>query len=374
MGSEERQTRELIEEAFGIGPPKPNGKFSVSGETAEAGIPAGIIESYPVFADRVSKLPQLKEIVTQLHCENSLNLSHGQPRDGKTLFEQQTALTVALGGNVLGLERFHVPEPRSVCYLTEEDSERRTLERLDAMLAGLCLAKRPDNLFLAVRRGVNLDDSKWQRYLIDAAKDLDFCYMVVDPLRAFTQYADQGPSDLKPLVLFLRRFINETGCSVRLVHHDTKPQSGKADDRKRAQRASGGGIFSIADSPLSFERLNDSQTLVVPSGFKFLETPAPFRFTIKAVNEGGRLVSLQLIGEDIDVDDAASLALEERILQLLKESPGGMSGNSITKACRARRESVSNALDRLFEAGNVDSVKRGKTVSWFLRGVSGGGK
>ena len=53
----------------------------------------------------------------------------GQPRDGKTLFEQHTALTAALGGNVLGLDRLHVSEPVSVGYLTEEDGERRTLER-----------------------------------------------------------------------------------------------------------------------------------------------------------------------------------------------------------------------------------------------------
>lgn len=374
MASEFYDTQKLIDEELGIEPkPSKPTNGSATGETAESGIPAGIIETYPTFAERVSKLPQLKEIITQLHCENSINISHGQPRDGKTLFEQHTALTVALGGNVLGLERLHVPEPAAVCYLTEEDSERRTLERFDALLAGKGLTKRPDNLFLAVRRGVNLDEMKWQRYLIDAAKSLGFRYVVVDPLRAFTQYADQGPSELKPFVLFLRRFMNETGCSVRLVHHDTKPQSGKPDDRKRAQRASGGGIFSIADSPLSFERLNDNQALVVPCGFKFSETPAPFRFTIKAVNEAGRLVSLQLSGEDINVDDAVTLALEERILQLLKGG-SGMSGNSITKACRARREAVSTALDRLFEAGQVDSVTKGNTVSWFVRGVSGDAK
>ena len=178
---------------------------------------------------------------------------------------------------------------------------------------------------------------------------------------------------MKPLVLYLRRFINETGCSVSLVHHDCKPLPGKPDDRKRAQRASGGGIFSIADSPLSFERLNDSETLVVPCGFKFSETPEPFRFTIKAINEAGQLVSMQLIGQDVSVDDATSLALGERILHLLRESPGGMSGNSLAKACRTRRESVSDTLDRLLEIGTIDAIKTGKTTKWFLRSVSGVG-
>src|SRR5262245_35308899 len=125
MASDFYDTQKLIDEELGIEPPKPNGKSSVNSEN-EAAIASGVIESYPIFADRVSKLPPLRAIVEQLHCEDSINVSHGQPRDGKTLFEQHMAMTVALGGDVLGLSRFHVPEPASVCYLTEEDSEKRT--------------------------------------------------------------------------------------------------------------------------------------------------------------------------------------------------------------------------------------------------------
>jgi hypothetical protein len=365
MASDFYETQKLIDEALGVESPKANGKFSANAEH-EAAIGAGVIESYPIFADRVSKLPQLKTIVPQLQCEDSINISHGQPRDGKTLFEQHMAMTVALGGNVLGLKRFHVPEPLSVCYLTEEDSERRTLERLDAMLSGLGRTKRPENLFLAVRRAVNLDEMRWQRYLSDTAKDLRFRYIIVDPLRAFTQHADQGPSDLRPLVLFLRRFMNDTGCSIRMVHHDTKPAPGKPDDRKRAQRASGGGIFSIADAPLSFERLNDEQTLVVPCGFKFSETPPPFTFSLKTVKEGIRLVSLQLIGEDVDKDEAAGLALNEPILEFIKKSPG-KSGSAIATAIGKRKDDVLAALSRLQAAGKVDAVKKGNANLWLPR-------
>ena len=57
---------------------------------------------------------------------------------------------------------------------------------------------------------------------------------------------------------------------VVLVHHDVKPaRDGKADERPRAQRARGGGLLSISDAPIHFERISDDSTLLVPNLWKF---------------------------------------------------------------------------------------------------------
>ena len=342
-------------------------EFSLSGDTDPSNSSAEVvvIEALPVFAERVNQKPPVKEVVRDLHSEDSIGLSHGQPRDGKTIFEQHMALCIALGRPVLGIDRFSVSS-QPVVYLTEEDSERRTLERFDAMLRGFGIDKRPENFFVAVRRGISLDEATWQRYLIKATKEMGFKYVVIDPLRSFTAHADQGPSELKPVVLFLRRFMSETGCSVRLVHHDTKPMPGKGDDRKRAHRASGGGIFSIADSPLSFERISDNQTLVVPCGFKHSETPEPFRFTLKTEHKDSRLVSMRLEGADVLRSEAEALSINEAILEFIKKAPG-KSGSAIATAIGKRKDHVLVALKQLLVSGRVDGVERGKSTLWFLR-------
>ena len=176
-------------------------------------------------------------------------MAHGQPRDGKTLAELEIALAASTGTNAFGMDRFFVPKAIPVCYLTEEDPERWVLQRLTAMLAGRGLERPPENLHLAVRRGVNIDEPDWQERLIAEAKRCGLRFLTIDPLRAFTASADQGPNELKPVADFFRRFLTETGCALRIVHHDTKQQQAKQDDRSLPQRASGRGIYSVADSP-----------------------------------------------------------------------------------------------------------------------------
>src|SRR5262249_11452973 len=143
--------------------------------------------------------------------------------------------------------------------------------------------------------------------------------MTMDPFRAFTAYADKGPSDLKPVIRFFREFMNKTGCALRIAHHDTKPPSNGRDGRNLTQRASGGGIFSIADCPLSFERVGEDKTLVTPSAYEFIEDPKPFQFKLEKAADG----SIRLIGEEVEIDgDQKELKDLQTILEAVNQQPG----------------------------------------------------
>src|SRR5262245_62163033 len=275
------------------------------------------IETLPAFAERVCKLPPPKILVNDLAFEDTITMAHGQPRDGKSLAELEIALAASTGTCAFGLERFFVPEAIPVCYLTEEDSERWVWQRLQALKAGRCTADFPSNFHLAVRRGIDIDDTEWQRRLIAAAKHYGFKFMTFDPLRAFTKGSDQGPIELKPVVQFVRRFVSETKCAVRFVHHDTKQLAKGQDSRSPAQRASGGGIYSIADCPLSFQRKDKTQTLVTPNGYKFMEDPSPFVIhLVKNING-----SITLRGDSVESDNWDSEE-RQRLLEAIKTDPG----------------------------------------------------
>lgn len=321
--------------------------------------PRFFVEALPDFMSRVSELPAPRWLVPDLVPEDGCTLFHGQPRDGKTLAVLDLLLGMATGSPPFGLERLAPERPSRVLYMTEEDSERRTHERLRLLMAGRGLSTVPDTFSLAVRRGVDLDAEDWQAAVIEAVQRGRFESVVFDPLRAFTAHADQGPADLKPFVLFLRRLMRETGCAPGLVHHDTKPRVGTPEDRKRPQRMSGGGLFSVADAPIHVERVDGSRTLLAPTAYKFSDDPRAIVYTLTP-GEG----SLRLVGADADADRAGELVLDERILGHLAATPGA-SGRSIVAAVRANRDAVYRALGRLSEAGRVDSIQKGRAVHWF---------
>lgn len=295
--------------------------------------PRHFIESYRDFANRVSKLPEPKALVSELVYEDCSILIHGQPRAMKSLSQMELTLAMSIGHPPFGLERFDVPEPVPVCYVMEEDPERRMYQRFEWLLNGR-QEDRPENLHLTVRQAIDLDDEEWQAALIEAGKKYSFKYTVLDPLRSLTAGADKGPSDLKPFATFVRRYIKETGSAVGIVHHDTKPPIGKEDIRKRPQKASGGGIYSISDSPIHVEEIDQTRSLLAPCGYKFTDDPKPFVVTFEP--EGEPVHSVQLVGQNTEESKAKNLALRERILSFLAKRPGATSTPSPAASGRGK--------------------------------------
>jgi hypothetical protein len=176
--------------------------------------------------------------------------------------------------------------------------------------------------------------------------------------------ADQGPRELKPFAMFLRKLMRETGCAVLLVHHDVKPLVGKADDRAKPQRASGGGIFSIADSPIHAERLaaGGLQTMLTPSLYKYSASPDPFVVTLEA-DDPKHPTILRLHGEVTTAAEARDLGLHTKILDYLREHPG-TAGSALATAIRGRKEDVLAALEILEQRDRVTHITRGKAKLW----------
>lgn len=316
------------------------------------------MEDLPTFMNRVGSLPPPRMLIPELIPEDSISLWHGQPRSGKTMAMLEALLAMATATPAFGLTRLAVPEPVSVGYITEEDSERRIRERLAWLLAGRGLEAPPPSFYLSARRGVDIDDEDWQGSIILTVRQRKILFLAMDPLRGLTANADQGPAELKSVAKFLRKVQRETGCAIGLLHHDTKPQAGKPDDRARAQRASGGGLFSISDAPVHFESIHEGRYIAVPNSFKFSDDPAPFTFTLQIETVGGQTVSWRLVGEE---DSSATVgqanpertALRAKILAHLRDKPQRSTRN-IAEAVKANRDNVTDELERLKAAGVVE--------------------
>jgi hypothetical protein len=287
-------------------------------------------------------------------------LLHGEPRARKSLAAVELALAAATGTAPFGLARFAPAEPVGVLYVQEEDARHLTKKRLRALVDARCgPEERPDTLHVAVRRGVDLDDPAWVERLTSDLKRPGVKLLVLDAARRLSAKTDEGPGKVRELVGVLRGFVADTGVSVIIVHHDTKPPVNSQDQRRRSQRASGGDWFAGCECPVSVERLTARESLVFPEDYKFSADPAPFTFTCDVQDA----LVVRLVGVDSTPEAAESAGLRGKVLDWLRAHGSG-SKREMQKAGLGRWEALSTTVDALVKEGRIDAAPGRKKGSW----------
>lgn len=321
-------------------------------------------ESAPEFLARVRTRPVKPPLVEGFLPGDGITLLHAQPRVFKTWVSLELAVCVAAGHLVFSV--LPVPELSPVLYVTNEDSLARVGERLGLLLAGHGLDAPPPNLFLMVQTGCWLDDSTWQQRVIETVRARGIRLVAFDPLRSLTACLDRGPAELQPFATFQRTLMRTCGCAILNAHHDTKPIAGVQDRRPHSHRASGGGIFAIADSPIHMERLHGTDTVrATPSGWKFSTDPLPLNITLTVTRTTATLTATPVTDRAEAIVDVA-----ERILRFLAAKPGA-SGTDVQQGVHANRKAVFETLKALEGAGRVRGEKRGTARLWSVVSSSG---
>lgn len=301
-------------------------KFGPAGTaTPDPAIP--VSESFQDLFHRVSTSSSSTPIVSELLSVGEVALWHGTPRSMKSVLLVRLLLDLAIGTTpAWGDPRFHIARPWRVMYFTEEDPAELLSHRIAGMLAGRAPAATfddlpRDNFQLVVQRGLEFDSQEGRDTILREIRRRTPDIVAFDPLRGFSGKVDQGPAELRPVVRFLRYIRRETTAkTLILIHHDTKkPRDGK-DSRSRPERASGGGIFSISDTPIAFEReLGQSttsdavKTFCYPTGFKTRASPEPFSLTVDFAQPAIRFTCSP-------ADEHA--ALDYRIMEFITMNPG----------------------------------------------------
>jgi hypothetical protein len=149
---------------------------------------------------------------------------------------------------------------------------------------------------------------------------------------------------------------------VLAIHHDVKPQPGHDDTRKRAYRASGGGLFSIADAPIHVERIGDEPVVLVhPNNWKHSDTPGPLEVRLTVTDDRAELRATRTTAASAGDREAT-----DRVCAYLRAYPD-QSGNKIAQGARVQRATVTRVLDALAASGIVDSRQGPRNATyWFL--------
>jgi AAA domain-containing protein len=302
--------------------------------------------------------PARRIVIDPIVAREETALLHSQPRDGKTWFMLAAGLAVATGEKFAG--RFPT-EQTNVLYASNEDSQRATAKRVHMLMNAVTMKRAPEGFRLFVGRGLWLDDPDWQQRLIDEVLAFEIGLVMYEPLRSVTACVDRGPAELQPLSRFERRLIGETGCAIWRGHHETKPLTGFADDRRPAQRSSGGGLFSISDAPISIERVDDTKSRFVPDGFKHADTPAPF--IVERIAFDG-VACLNVIDAP-ERQTGADLALVDSVRDFLRQHPES-SQAEVQRTLKKQKEAIKQALETLAAAREARCLPKGKANLWSL--------
>lgn len=331
------------------------GKGSTGTGTTATG-PLGSI----TLAEALRDGAQRQMLIDPLIARGETSLLHSQPRDGKTWFALAAGLAVATGAKFA--DRWETTQG-NVLYCSNEDNERSIAQRAQMLLRGLNSKTLPDGFRLFVNRGLWVDETDWQRRLIAEVKVLEIALVIFDPLRSVTACVDKGPSDLQPLSRFERTLISETGCAIWNLHHETKPSAmSLPDDRRPAQRASGGGLFSTMDAPISIERVDDTKSRFVPDGFKHSVSPDPF-IVERLVQDD---LAVIVVSDTDRQQNGADLALVDAVREFLRNHPSS-SQSDVQRAVRKMKSRVTEALDALKDANEAEYLWRGRTKVWRLK-------
>ena len=320
------------------------------------------------FIDLALTAPPPPMLVEHLIPAQQSVCGFGPPRSLKTWLLLDVLVAIATGTAALGNERFRVPTSGPVLYVTNEDPARFVAMRVRALLAGRGIYRCPDTLHFRVRKGTWLDNPDERHQQIAEIQREGYIAVANEPLRSLTGCIDQGPAEFAPFGRYMRDVLTATTATLILGHHTTKPKPNERDRRALPERMSGGGLFSYVDAPLSLERLDDSRALVTPTFWKHCPDPLPVRFTL--TTDDPMQPTIATISSDLaGCDSATETALQEKILDFLRQNPG-QSSNKVARGVQAGKQRVQQALGALAKRGRIVCTEgSGGANQWFVAGT-----
>ena len=330
------------------------------------------VETLPQFLERLDQAPPLGWHVPGLIPDEGICLWHGQPRDFKSMCAQEAGLGLAGGRTPFALGRFGVARAVRVVYFSEEDPERLFAARMRWLTARTGI---PEIFFPVIRKSISFDSRDAQDEVIRAIQDRQAEVAFFKPLRSFTGQSDKGPADFAPVARFLRRIQDETSAKALVIpHHDTKPIATATPnpERSRSQLASGGGVFSISDCPVSFRKLDWNRVGVFPEDYKLTADPKPFEVEFQTeewTDENGakRFGSwVRPVATTKEEREVGAGVTRDKVLAFLESSPGKwFSTSEVEKGAGVRKSGTTRAaLDELLTAKLIDyaTKARAKTL------------
>lgn len=210
------------------------------------------------------------DVIAGLLAERSLTIPFGPPGGHKTNLVMDWAMAVASNGRTMpslpnhGDDRGRTVRHGAVLWVDVDSGEDVLAERLAAFKRGHNAADDAPFYWLTFPTPP-LMASKGMPALTAYAKSIGAVMVVFDNLLRMAGVKDENSSEMDAAMLNLRKFAEDTGAAVVVIHHQRKPSNGGKADNSRAGASLRGhsSIEAAIDTALLIEREEDTDNVMV---------------------------------------------------------------------------------------------------------------
>lgn len=233
-------------------------------------------------------VPKIEWLIKDIWPKGNVGFVAGEPEQGKTWMMLDMAMSISQGVPFLGA--FDVGEKGPILLIEEEQSEVEILQRLKLLLHGkkdLTL----DDFHVIIQEGIMLP--KDTNHIIQILQKHHCKALFIDSLRRIHNKEENSSTEMKIVLNALSRIRKETGVSIVIIHHLSKPQPNKSSHPLARMRGSI-DLLAWADTAIGLiPTESGSHNLVFkmrgapkPMGLVLHRTFDPIEKTMK-LSEGG---------------------------------------------------------------------------------------
>lgn len=305
---------------------------------------AHLLESGPAWAARAATV--VPSLIPGVLTAGGLAVMGAEPKVGKTWLAMAVAVAVTTGAAFLG--QYPVERSGNVLLVGTEGGHASTRARLSALAKGHGVKTEEvlNRMSVIWRRGVQLDDKAFMDSL--CAIGDRYALVIIDVLRDAWGGEENSNTEQGRMLRQVQR-LTETGPTVLLLHHMTKPQEGVS--RRIGQRLRGStALYGALDSGIYLEPLPEARRIKVTLEGRD-ELPAkPFTIALPTDHiDGAQRVTLDWKPlSDQPVDEGR----ERAIMTLVRLEPG-ITRNALVRRISGSKESTLSVIRELLLRDSV---------------------
>lgn len=287
-------------------------------------------------------------LIEGLWADQAVGIVGGEPKCCKSFLALDMAVAVASGRACL--RQYQPARSGRVLLFAAEDAPHVVRQRLEAICHASGVSLRACDIQVITAPSLRIDLPADQQRLLETVQALRPVLLLLDPFVRLHRIDENVSSEVAPVLAYLREIQRRYALSVVLVHHARK---GGAKQRAGQALRGTSEFHAWGDSNLYLRRSGERLTLTI----EHRAAPAPPDVPLRlAEGPGGAALE---VTESREATQPASVPIDARIEATLASAAAPLSLAELRLACRARTESLCQALADLKQQGRIAKTAAG---------------
>jgi hypothetical protein len=282
-------------------------------------------------------------LIDDLWSADAVGIVGGEPKCCKSFLALDMAVAVASGAPCL--RHFRVAQTGRVLLFPAEDAHHVVRRRLEGICLAAGVALSDVDVQVITVPSLRLDQEADRRRLDETVAELRPRLLVLDPFVRLHRIDENVSAEVAPLLAYLRDLQRRYQVSVVLVHHARK---GAAHARAGQALRGSSEFHAWGDSNLYLRRFGDE--LVLSTEHRAAPSSAGIAVGLRV---DGAVVALEVLTRTVPSAPSAPMSILGAVELALAGADAPVPLVALRRLCRARMQSVCEAVAQLTREGRV---------------------